>query len=322
MRHGAGGRRPGTLLRQILPGGHVVHPVRRGGGLPLSLGGPLPRTEDVRLLGDAGVHRHRAGGLLLYLEEGSAGLVGGQAHPAGHGCSSRAALDARARQPGSGVHPGSGRGQVANMTPAITDLEQLKEREEVASLLAWKPAAGAGARFDRDELSVWIERGSLREACAILRDHPQLQYDFLADLTCVDWYPAEPRFEVVYHLLSIARKARLRLKVRLGSEEPRLESVTSVWPAANFFEREVFDLFGVYFEGHPYLRRILMPEAWEGHPRGAAPGAGDRGRERAAPHARYRLPAHRDREDLRGQVLPAGGAADRPHRLSLPPDQQ
>jgi NADH-quinone oxidoreductase subunit C len=152
------------------------------------------------------------------------------------------------------------------MTPAITDREQLKERAEVASLLAWRPAAVAGARFDHNELTLWIERGSLREACAILRDDPQLQYNFLSDLTCLDWYPAEPRFEVVYHLLSIPRKARLRLKVRLGGEEPRLESVTSVWPAANFFEREVFDLFGVYFEGHPYLRRILMPEDWEGHP--------------------------------------------------------
>jgi NADH-quinone oxidoreductase subunit C len=93
-----------------------------------------------------------------------------------------------------------------------------------------------------------------------------LRFNFLSDVTCVDWYPAEPRFEVVYHLLSMQRKERIRLSVRLEGGDPRLESLTSVWPAANFFEREVFDLFGVLFEGHPYLRRIMMPENWEGHP--------------------------------------------------------
>ena len=85
-------------------------------------------------------------------------------------------------------------------------------------------------------------------------------------MTCVDWYPAEPRFEVVYHLLSIPNKERIRLKVHLNSDSPAVESLTSVWPGANYFEREVFDLFGVRFTGHPYLRRILMPEDWEGHP--------------------------------------------------------
>ena len=78
--------------------------------------------------------------------------------------------------------------------------------------------------------------------------------------------PQEPRFEVVYHLLSIKNKVRIRLKVKLSGVEPALESVTSVWPAANFFEREVFDLFGVRFNGHPNLLRLLMPEDWEGHP--------------------------------------------------------
>jgi NADH-quinone oxidoreductase subunit C len=82
----------------------------------------------------------------------------------------------------------------------------------------------------------------------------------------VDWYPREPRFQVVYHLLSIPRKERVRLKVRLTGDDAGVESVTSVWPTANFFEREVFDLFGVRFSGHPYLRRLLMPEDWEGHP--------------------------------------------------------
>jgi NADH-quinone oxidoreductase subunit C len=152
------------------------------------------------------------------------------------------------------------------LTPAITDLEQLKEHPAVARLRSWNPAAVEGAKFDRDELSIYIGRSSLREACALLRDDQNCPFNFLSDVTCVDWHPQEPRFEVVYQLLSISRKERVRLKVRLESDSPAVESVTSVWPAANFFEREVFDLFGVRFTGHPYLRRIQMPENWEGHP--------------------------------------------------------
>ncbi len=152
------------------------------------------------------------------------------------------------------------------LAPAITDVEQLKDRPELARLLAWRPEAVESAKFDRGELSIYLQRGAIRDACSILRDHPDLQFNFLSDVTCLDWYPSEPRFEVVYHLLSIPKKWRVRLKVRLAGDDPRVESITSVWPAANFFEREVFDLFGIHFEGHPYLRRIMMPENWEGHP--------------------------------------------------------
>ncbi len=152
------------------------------------------------------------------------------------------------------------------LPPAITDLEQLKDRPELARLLASVPSAIQAAKLDRNELSVYIQPGAIRDACALLRDDAELKYNFLSDLTCVDWYPSEPRFEVVYHLLSISRRARLRVKVRLGGDDPRVHSVTSVWPSANFFEREVFDLFGIHFEDHPYLRRLLMPENWEGHP--------------------------------------------------------
>jgi len=152
------------------------------------------------------------------------------------------------------------------LAPAITDLEQLKERPALARLQAWDPRAVEAAKFDRNELTIVVKRGAIREACAILRDDRELQFNFLADVTCVDWYPNEPRFEVIYHLLSIPRHERLRLKVRLAGDDPGLETVTSVWPSANFFEREVYDLFGVRFSGHPNLRRILMPEDWEGHP--------------------------------------------------------
>ncbi len=152
------------------------------------------------------------------------------------------------------------------LEPAITDLEQLKDRLEVARLLAWNPEAVDGAKFDRGELTIWVKRALIRDACAALREDAELSYDYLSDLTCVDWYPNEPRFEVVYHLFSLANKKHLRLKVKLDGGDPRIESVTAEFPNANYYEREVFDLFGIQFEGHPYLRRIMMPENWEGHP--------------------------------------------------------
>ncbi len=152
------------------------------------------------------------------------------------------------------------------LEPAITDLEQLKQRAELARLLSWRPAVVIGAKLDRGDFCITVRAHDLRETCAILRDDPDLQFNYFCDVTCVDWFPSEPRFEVVYQLLSIPRKARLTLKVELPGDNPSVESVTSVWPAANYFEREVFDLFGVRFEGHPYLRRIMMPENWEGHP--------------------------------------------------------
>ena len=150
--------------------------------------------------------------------------------------------------------------------PPVTDIEQLKEHPALARLIASEGVEVTGAKFDRDEMTVYVDRGSIRLACTVLRDDSSCPFNFLADVTCLDWYPQEPRFEVVYHLLSIPNKERVRLKVKLSGDSPSLESVTSVWPAANFFEREVFDLFGVRFEGHPYLRRLLMPEDWEGHP--------------------------------------------------------
>jgi NADH-quinone oxidoreductase subunit C len=152
------------------------------------------------------------------------------------------------------------------LPPAITDLEQLKEHPAIARLLAANSVVVEGVKFDREELTIWVSRGSIRDACALLREDPACPFNYLSDVTCVDWYPQEPRFEVVYHLLSIPKRERVRLKVRLEGDSPALESVTSVWPGANYFEREVFDLFGVRFAGHPYLRRLLMPEDWEGHP--------------------------------------------------------
>ena len=152
------------------------------------------------------------------------------------------------------------------LEPAITDIEQLKAHPELATLLAWNARAITGAKFDRNELTVWVDRTSLREACQILKDDSQLKYNALSDVTCVDWYPNEPRFEAVYQLFSISNKKYVRLKVKLSGSDASVDSLVPIWPGANFFEREVFDLFGVRFDQHPNLTRIMMPENWEGHP--------------------------------------------------------
>src|SRR5437660_12039199 len=144
------------------------------------------------------------------------------------------------------------------LPPAITDLEQLKSHPAIAKLLAWNPVAVEEARFGRDEISIYINRDFIRQACVLLRDNPECPFNFLSDVSCVDWLPQEPRFEVVYHLLSISKKERVRLKVRLHGRSPALDSVTSIWPAANYFEREVYDLFGDRFRGHPLIRPLLM----------------------------------------------------------------
>ena len=152
------------------------------------------------------------------------------------------------------------------LAPPITDIEMLKSHPALACLLQWNPAVVQAVKYDREELTIWVEKDAIREACAILRDAREYPFDYLSDLTCLDLYPSEPRFEVVYHLLSISTKERVRLKTRLDGSSPALESVTSVWPSANFYEREVFDLFGVRFTGHPNLKRIMMPDDWEGYP--------------------------------------------------------
>jgi NADH-quinone oxidoreductase subunit C len=147
-------------------------------------------------------------------------------------------------------------------SPAVTDLEQLKTHPALEVLLGWKAEAVKGARFERSEMTVEIDRSYIRESCGQLKP----TFNFLADVTCVDWHPTEPRFRVVYHLLSHKLKERVRLKVKLVGDDPIVESVFPIFPSANFFEREIYDLFGVRFIGHPNLKRIMMPNDWNGHP--------------------------------------------------------
>ncbi len=136
----------------------------------------------------------------------------------------------------------------------------------VQKIREFDPDAVEDAQLFRGELTLIIRRESLRKVGEFLRDAPGLTFKYLSDLTAVDHYPNEPRFEVVYHLLSLETFERLRLKTRVSGDTSKVESVVPVWPGAEGFECEVYDLFGIQFEGHPYLRRILMPEDWEGHP--------------------------------------------------------
>jgi NADH-quinone oxidoreductase subunit C len=116
------------------------------------------------------------------------------------------------------------------------------------------------------ESTVIVPREYIVEACTFLKTSPDARFDFLSDLCGADRGPEEePRFEVNYHLFSTARFHRLRLKVLLNEDDPRVPTVTSVWRTANWHERETYDLFGVIFDGHPDLRRILLPEDWQGH---------------------------------------------------------
>jgi len=114
--------------------------------------------------------------------------------------------------------------------------------------------------------TLYVSRDHVVALATALRDRPELRFDLLAELTAVDFWPREPRFELVYILVSIPNRLRLRMKVRLDGSDPHVATVCTVWPAANWLEREVWDMFGIAFDGHPDPRRLLMPEDWEGYP--------------------------------------------------------
>jgi len=140
------------------------------------------------------------------------------------------------------------------------------------------PGATIGELESIDMSTITVDREHLIEVGLVLRDDPSLQFALLVDVTAVDRLPAEPRFEIVYHMACVgeayltagastaATPRRLRLKVMLSAADTRVPSVVSVWPTAGWPEREVFDLFGISFDGHPDLRRILMPDDWDGFP--------------------------------------------------------
>ena len=142
--------------------------------------------------------------------------------------------------------------------------ETLKTIPVAAAIDAWDEQAIVDGKLDRGELTLEIAAAKIAAVCDLVkREHKFVR---LSGITAVDRHPAEPRFEIVYHLHAFASNQRLRLKCRAGGEKPEIGSVTGVWRNANWYEREVFDLFGVEFRGHPDLARILMPADWSGHP--------------------------------------------------------
>ena len=145
----------------------------------------------------------------------------------------------------------------------------VEDSPEMALLHARFPGDLVKSRRFRDESTVWVKKDNIVKILTALRDDDVTQYNFLSDLTCVDLLniadPGQPRFEVVYNLYSLATFRRLRVKARVCDEEP-IDTVESVWPAANWLEREVYDLFGIVFANHSDLRRIQMPDDWIGHP--------------------------------------------------------
>ncbi len=123
-----------------------------------------------------------------------------------------------------------------------------------------------GPLHARGEVTVFAAADDLLQGLAYLREDPELGFDFLSDVVATDWPDQDPRFWVAYHLRSLGHGHRVRVKVGLGGDEPHIPSVSSLFPTADWLEREVYDFFGVIFDGHPDLRRIEMPEDWEGHP--------------------------------------------------------
>ena len=142
-------------------------------------------------------------------------------------------------------------------------MEAKPDHPAVKALEAWNPQAFTDASFDFGELTLTVEASEIRAACAAVQ---AAGYNFFEDMTAVDWFPASPRFQLSYHILSHAFKERIRLRAMVDEPDPAIDSITSVWAGANYYEREVFDLFGIRFAGHPDLRRIMMPDDWKGHP--------------------------------------------------------
>jgi NADH-quinone oxidoreductase subunit C len=136
----------------------------------------------------------------------------------------------------------------------------------VEHLRAWNAKAVAEVIEYRGETTIVVPKELLRGAAQRCCDDAALQFNLLTDATCVDRFPMEPRFELNYHLVSIPRRDKIRLRVRVSGENPVIDTLVPVWPGANWLEREIFDLFGVRFSDHPDLRRILLPDDWEGYP--------------------------------------------------------
>jgi NADH-quinone oxidoreductase subunit C len=138
--------------------------------------------------------------------------------------------------------------------------------DQLTTVVPGAELAAAPAADDAVTPALWVSAVHVVDVCRALRDTPGLEYVAFSNVTCVDHHPKRtPRFDLVYHLVSPHRRARIRLKAQLGLDQP-IASLTGVFPGAGWCEREIYDLFGVVFEGHDDLRRLMMTEDWDGHP--------------------------------------------------------
>jgi NADH-quinone oxidoreductase subunit C len=148
----------------------------------------------------------------------------------------------------------------------VTEATSQNANVVVEALRAWSANAISEVIEFRGETTIVLARKVLRTVAERCRNEEKLQFNLLTDATCVDRFPMEPRFELNYHLVSIPLRRKVRLRVRLSGDDPVVDSLVPVWPGANWLEREIFDLMGIRFADHPDLRRILLPDDWEGHP--------------------------------------------------------
>lgn len=156
--------------------------------------------------------------------------------------------------------------EVTQATATGTPSRDIPAQAVLQTLRGQQPAWMGEVVEAYGEVTITIPREQIVAACELLKYTPGLEFNFLADLCGADrGVEEEPRFEVNYHLFSTTKFHRLRLKVLLNEEDTRVPTVTGVWRTANWHEREVFDMFGVIFDGHPDMRRILLPDEWEGH---------------------------------------------------------
>lgn len=142
------------------------------------------------------------------------------------------------------------------MTPELI-IEKVKNRFADAVL---------SAKVEFGEGTVSIKQGSLLDVCRFLHNDPELYFDFITDICSVDFIGHEERFEIVYHFYSVKYNHRIRIKARVTEKDAVIDSLCPIWKGANWLEREVYDLMGIKFNGHPDMRRILMPEDFAGHP--------------------------------------------------------
>jgi NADH-quinone oxidoreductase subunit C len=148
----------------------------------------------------------------------------------------------------------------------VTDSGGQTTNPVVAKLRSWSANAIEEVIEYRGDTTIVVPRKVLRSVAEQCRDIEELKFNLLTDATALDRYPLEPRFELNYQLVSIPLRQKLRIRVKLNGSDPVVDSLVPVWAGANWLEREIFDMFGIQFTGHPDLRRILLPDDWEGHP--------------------------------------------------------